>query len=707
MGNFFFQKNDTSLPIQKELKTFEFNYIFYFQSNSNPFDENQIKKWERYDTINQNNLNLKYEFYLKNKKIFCFPLLHPYDKYNVDFKEMKQIHQIDTLKKLNIKVEKLQKEDFQFFWKANKDPWNEKEEPIWVPYDEEDQSVLIEAYNNFLLDDFRNIADLKKPAYHFINFSKMIQINKHDTIKQRQVQRCHPKLVTNILRKNRFSTSYKKYSFKPDFIEQQTLNHNDFKNFFRKNNEIKKINKIYFKVFPEFHCELDIEQQLCFFQDNFSIEVSLEEIKSILIKEIYDLAKHDGHSEAKINTANKYKKEIEKINDCESFFDKIVYIYTMEGYLYKKLNHFLRNMNKSAFEKIKYYYTCLLSCFQYINENTELNNNNEDIIVYRASKFSDEEYNAYQAKDNTNIIRIFKEFLSTSMDIETTENFLEKDNENIKEFLWEIKIPKYIIKNEPYNFADISNKSKYVDEQEILIRSGAIIQIDEIIPYTREIGIKKVTYKNKFLKLCTLRSFSIASFFKLFSLDPLIKELNLSLNDLGKNVNNMLYLKEALQSSNSIQKLDLSDNILDFNKKNMFYLKEGLQNNNSIQILNLSWNKLGSNERDILYLKEGLLNNKSIKILNLSSNKLGSNEMNMVHLKEALQKNNSIQILNISSNKLGSNERDVQNLKEALLINKSIIELDLRDNNLCSNERDVQNLKEALQIKNSITNFYG
>jgi len=213
-------------------------------------------------------------------------------------------------------------------------------------------------------------------------------------------------------------------------------------------------------------------------------------MKSLLIQEISNLAKDDGHSVEKKASSNEYKKEIEKITDCKSFYEQIVRIYTMEGYLYKKMNHFLRNMNKSAFENIKYYYTCLLSSFEYFKENNKLNNNNEDIIVYRVSKFSDEEQIAYEAKDNRNIIRIFKEFLSTSMDKKTTEYFLNTDDENIKQFLWEITIPKDIIKNEPYNFSDISKYSKF-NEQEILIRSGAIIQINQIIPYTEQIGNKK------------------------------------------------------------------------------------------------------------------------------------------------------------------------------------------------------------------------
>jgi len=714
MENTQIYKQSTTLSIKEESKSPKLKYTFYWQSNPNPFNPQEIQTWDEYDTKNQIQLNINYELFLKDSKNFCFQLLHPSNNYNVDFQKMKQVHKTDTYKIRPIKVNNLfqeisksdknkKEEDFLFFWKANLDPWNQKEEPLWSPYDEEDQFILIEAYNNYFNDKSKKIVDLKKPADHFIDFSKMLQINKHNPDKQRSVQRCHPKLVTNIIRKNRFSTSNKNTIFKPDFIEKKTLKEDyDFRNFFKniKDEKTKKVNIIYFKVFPEFHCKLEIEEELCFFQDEFSIEISLEEIKSILIQEISNLAIDEEKSCGKNNSAQRYKKQIEKIEDYKTFFEKMVYIYTMESYLYKKLNNFLRNMNKIAFENIKYYYTCLLSSFQYFSKNHNLDNN-KDLIVYRASKFNKEELQFYKKNNNSNITRIFKEFLSTTIDIKTTQNFFEKNDRNINEFLWEIRIPKDLIINEPYNFADISNSSNF-DEKEILIRSGAIINIDQIIPYTEQIGNKTVNYINKFKKICTLKSFSMASFYKLISLDPTIKELNLYNNDLGSNEKNMLYLKEALQNNNSIQTLYLYNNNLGSNEKNMLYLKEALQNNNSIQTLSLNNNNLGSNEKNILYLKEALQNNNSIQTLNLGLNNLGSNEKNMLYLKEALQNNNSIQTLNLGWNNLGSNEKNMLYLKEALQNNNSIQTLNLNDNDLGSNEKNMLYLKEALQNNNSI-----
>jgi len=701
---------------EQEIDYTKHTYIFYQQSNFNHHNKDQIQIWDEFDLANQSYLNLKYEIYKKDSNDYCFTLLYPFNNYDIDFKKMHQIHRIDTCKIIPIKLELIEKnilidnqyseEDFLFFWKANNDPWDQKEKTVWAPYDEEDQYILTEAYKNFIADKFKEKVDLKKPADHFIDFSKMLQINKYDSDKQRPVQRSHPKLVTNIVRKNRFFTSHNKSKIKPEIIEQKILNKCNLKSFFKSSNEAtKKINKIYFNVFREFLCELEIEEQLCFFEDGTSIQVSLQEIKSILIQEISNLAKNAGDL-SMTNTDNKYKSQIEQIYDYKSFFEKMVFIYTMEGYLYKNLNFFLRNLNKSGFENIKYYYTCLLSSFQYFSKNTQFNFN-EDLVVYRASGYSEEEFQAYKAKNNQNIIRIFKEFLSTTIDYQTAMYFFNQDDNNslTKKFIWEIRIPKEIVKNEAYNFADISKFSIFTNEKEILIRSGAIIQIDQITPYTEKIGNEIIKFKNKFKKICTLRSFSYASFLKLISLDSSVIELDLSYNDLSSNDKKMLYLNEALEKNNSIQTLNLRENFLGANEKDMLYLKGALQKNNSILFLDLRGNSLGNFEVNMLYLKEALENNYSIKELNLSLNNLGSNDKNMLYLKEALEINKSIKKLDIQNNGLGLNDKNMEYLKEALEKNKSILKLYLGYNNLGANEKNMLYLKIAFEHNNKIKNL--
>jgi len=722
-------KSSRNVPVEKPSNQEVFQipklkFIFYWRSNLDPFNSYEIPSWDPYDLNNLNYLNLKYTEFIQDPNNYCVTLLHPLNNYEIDFLDMLQRHRTEKRSRpikveecIEEKKEDLKEEiayeshndsesesekDFLFFWKANIEPWEIKELPNWAPYDQEDQYILSQAYNTFLIDQTQNKVDLKKPADHFIDLSQMMQFNKIDSYKCRQIQRSFPGQIKNIVRINRFNTKAKNYQYNIDFMGEKVLNQYDYSFFFRniEQQKKKKFNKIYFCVFPENPCELELEESLSFFDDNSIIQISLEDLKLNLIQEMNTISK-EGEKNQKIHSALNYKLEIEKIKDLKSFCKQIVHIYTMEGFLYKKLNHFLRKLDQKEFQNIKYYYISLLSCFKYINQNTQINMN-QNLIVYRASRCSDEEFKKYEVNNNSKIIRVFKEFLSTSSDHLVSMNLFKKNDPNFKEFLWEISIPSEIIKYESSYFADISKYSQYPSEKELLIRSGAVIQIDKIVPYTEVINNQIIEYKNKFKKICTLKSFSLVSLFQMVVLDPSIEKLYLHENNLGENENNMLYLKEALENNRTIKVINLNMNNLGCNEKNMIYLKEALEKNDSIQELFLGSNNLGRNVKNMLYLKIALLKNNSIEDLNLWNNNLGINEMNLAHLKDILENNMSIRKIGLGGNKLGRNEKNMNFMKEALEKNNSLVELDLYDNNLRENQKNMLYLKQALEINRSI-----
>ena len=76
----------------------------------------------------------------------------------------------------------------------------------------------------------------------------------------------------------------------------------------------------------------------------------------------------------------------------------------------------------------------------------------------------------------------------TTKDYEESKKFIKKNDPIILEFFWEITIPNYIIKHEAINLADISQYSQFIYEKEILIKSGAVIHIEKIVPYSEIIN---------------------------------------------------------------------------------------------------------------------------------------------------------------------------------------------------------------------------
>jgi hypothetical protein len=695
-------------------------YSFYWKSNRDPFNNTEEDQWTPYDNKNQNLLNKGYENFLSNPSNDVVDLTGPSKIYFINFSMWMQISKLThTLRPLkveesidifNLDGNKIYpseafEENWLFFWNANQDPFNSNLEPKWSPYDLEDQKILKVAYENYLKDKSKSKYSLKPPSDYYVDFSRMYQTHKIDKSKIRPVQRCHPNSVSNVIRINRFNNSCTPDPIKINIIEKKEVG-GEFNQFvstiddMEKDNK-KKMNTVYFKVF-ENPINLEIDSNLSFFPDQFSINCSLAKIKEILIKEISDL----GYIVGVEKSTKKYAEEIMLIKDELTFFQIIVRLYTTEGFLYKRLNEYLRSGLKDNYELIKYYYVSLLASFKYFSKETiqKFSNTTEDLIVYRGSLFFENELEEYEKNLNTHTLRIFSEFLSTTSNIKQVHNFFHKDDKSVKQFFWIIRIPVDLIKLEPYNFCDISNVSVFKQEKEVLLKSGAIISIDEIKPYTE--GDNNVTFPNKYYKMCTLKSFSIQSLRSIVTFDKSITTLNLSFNYIGENEKIMLYLKEALEKNNSITTLNLSYNYIGLYEKAMLYLKEPLVKNKSIVRLDFTGNSFGTNEISMLYLKEVLEKNRSITTLILNNNSIGEKEGVMLHLKGALEKNKFIKSLHLNENLIGLHETTMLYLKQGLDKNTSITELDLGLDSIGENEEAMKYLKESLELNKSITTLF-
>jgi len=497
--------------LQVESETENEKFIFYWLSNTNPFANNQSEIWNEYDHKNQIHLNHKYQLFCQNLQISCFPLLSPADNYTIDFQKMIQIHRFDNYKirpiKIDTKKPKVSKilhsqyeDDSHFYWQANIDPWDNKQKPIWIKYEKEDQDVLIEAYKYFLENACKNTVELQN---YFIDFTQMVQIHKQNSLKKRPIQICHPSFISNTEKINKYNNYVEKIQSTTNLFQHDNFTKHISKYILDESSiESKKVKKIYFNLFPEFQCELLINEQYNFFEDFEVINMSLQQIKSILIQEISNISK-----EVEFNnlTTSKYIKHIELIHDYNTFFTIIAYIYSIEGYLYQKLNDFLRIQNKFL-QHLKYYYICLLASFQYLSKKSQLDKDKEQ-SVFIIKGCSDEEFQEIKNKSKGKINHIFKEFLKTTFDYISIENSLHKIYP-YKIIIWEIKISKDILANESCNFIDIVEFSEFIYEKEILIRDGATITIEELIPFKKLIDNKLFEYDNIFKIICTLQEFT-------------------------------------------------------------------------------------------------------------------------------------------------------------------------------------------------------
>ncbi len=193
-------KENAENKLTNKKRPLSLKYVFYWKTNEDPFDQTKEAIWKEYDQNNQIHLNEKYEVFLRDNDNFKILLLPPSHIYLVNLLEnYQEIIQLNKRKRLILPNKKN-----LFFWKSNTDPWNLREKSLWTLYDLEDQIFLNKTYNYFLNNPELSESNLITIPNFFIRFNKMLQINKYQSSRVRQIDLTIPSLISNIFRANRF-----------------------------------------------------------------------------------------------------------------------------------------------------------------------------------------------------------------------------------------------------------------------------------------------------------------------------------------------------------------------------------------------------------------------------------------------------------------------------------------------------------------------
>lgn len=714
MGNRLKPKPKLSISIsdsvvsRNSIPNYEGFYLFFWTENQN--EKGKKEKWYLFSPEDQEKLELNYQIILKKKQgkrfnekeIQDIPLNPPQENIMIDLIEFKRYHRKKPKEKICIIRERIsieyiennlvEKDDskFIFFWKSNANPFRSSSEKQWSPYDLEDQYSLKLAYALYRVNPYFDKGEIKKPNEHFVNFRNMMQISKRDTYRQRPIMRSLSDSVDNIVRLNRFfyqDTKQIEYEPQINIINKENIEVQNKEHFLAlltsEKDQIKEeINyTINFNVIQNISLKYQIKENLSFFKNNETIDIPFKTWLGYVEKEIHNL----GILLDKRNSFLQYIDVLNESTNSQNFFKKISKMYTLEGFLFRKLNEYLRVFDVIGLKNLKYFYNSLLASFEYFSKLAPPKgiDINKDLTVYRGSKVSDKEFNEYFNNNNENIVRVFNEFISTSRRRSRAYGFFKKNEENAKSFMWEIKIPAEFLQNERQHFAFIEDYSIFESEEEVLIKSGSVIHIEKIEPYEENGFI----VKNKYIKKCVLKSLEITKYLKTIKFDNSVQSLELGGNQLGFNPYNMRQLSMGLKNNKNIQRLYLWNNELGVNSENMRELANGLRDNDSIKLLNLWGNNLGCNSENIKELAEGLKENRHIQELLLWNNELGCNPENMKELSFGLKGNKSVNILSLENNEIGNNRENVKYLIEGLEGNETLQKLFLGENDICDEDK--------------------
>ena len=320
----------------------------------------------------------------------------------------------------------------EWMWKSNPNPWSKSEPAVWSHYSDVENLIIEEAFSNKLsdamLDDY------------YIDFKHKVQISSDDDNKQRPVQRVQCNREEKHLREDRFTT---------DPISPK-----------------RPFGGEYGWVSPfiiEVRRYLGLRRNQLPSKDEDIVPMIVEKAASGIIEEGKQIGKRCEAGKLANLLREKKDKGIEEVWKC------CAYLYSLESFLYKKLNEATRLIGSNDHEKVwrRKVRTlgpfCLLLWDNPFNKKLKTN-----MTLYRGAKLTDDQIAIYKnMAGDLEEYRSFQSFTSCSRNPQMAENFQNANVLFVMEVLFAFTV-------------DVSIISQYPHEEEELITPGVGFNVQRV-----------------------------------------------------------------------------------------------------------------------------------------------------------------------------------------------------------------------------------
>ena len=318
----------------------------------------------------------------------------------------------------------------EWMWKSNPDPFDKTQPEEWSHYSDVENLIMEEAFSikqhKVLIDDY------------CIDFDRNVQISKRDPSKQRPVKRMVRNREDKHLREERFVDTpiYGKRPFGGEYGWVSP-----------------------FIVEVRRHLRLQPEQLPS--KDRSIIPMLVEKAALGIIEEGNQIGR-PREAEHLANALLKMKgKKMKEVWQC------CAYLYSLEGFLYKKLNEAMRLVGDGEKEDVWRNKVQTLGPFALLLWDDPFNTRlKTDITLYRGAQLTEEQIASYAAMaKNPDEYRSFQAYTSCSRNRQKAEQFGNA--------LFLMKVVLAFI-------ADLSPASEYPDEEEELITPGVCFSVHRL-----------------------------------------------------------------------------------------------------------------------------------------------------------------------------------------------------------------------------------
>ena len=527
---------------------------------------------------------------------------------------------------------------------------------------------------------------IEKDVY-IIDISKFLQIKKSDIEKQRPIIRAKSDTQLNIIRVNRF-TSFINQNAKVNNIlnghqsDQNLQNKVTITKLFKKEIIYSKFD---LTLFALFNTEITLPSYIINELKTYFLELeilSTEEIISIIENELYTQANSlslDNSTEIiKYTPLSQVKSYVDKLKEENGFTlpEKLIILYTMEGFLVYHINEKLRNNN--FFTDVKLFFILLQASIVLVGDKYNQKNLidpliGDKIILYRGSKISTKVLEEDSQLYPDGKIVIFNEFLSTTNDYDTGIRFMRFGDlkEGLSRVLYKITVDIDIYKRNPNLLASVNDISKYEHEKEVLFSSSSIFKMSKIEKESDYYIVTMEFISNGYNKFDFIQYYSgeVLSLIDFNFSDEDIKDIILSFNNHNTKINTISF--DKINSTYEIKiysiLLEINNTLCTFyesmNRKEIIIGKSVVNNTIIKELFKWNMNKMGS-----IAISKALEINTSLTTLDLSRNQIGKE--GAIAISKALEKNTSLTTLDLWNNQIGKEEAIA--ISKALEINTSL-----------------------------------
>ena len=348
----------------------------------------------------------------------------------------------------------------QWEWKSNPNPFSTFEQPQWTAYPPLDNFRLEDA-----LSENKSEVDL---GNYIVSLKDMLQKSKENNYKQRPVRRNTEYFNSPEETKQGEEENIRGNRFfgveTPKTKNQMFGKLSDYLGFFEKRGpEIKE----FANLFQEVEATKDLDQLN-------------KKIIPCLINSMRTESKKKSDLEGEQKLVTLFEKEITSIED---FYGRVLKAYTIDCFLYKRVNKYLREVNWIDLHCLLPYVYCLCKAFFHpqFTSPPQINISQRDpMILYRGASISEDDIHFYNVK--TTKYFAWNSMTSTSRIRRIGEKFSYSDRSKTP-VLFLIEVPQSLENTKSANWIDIKPFSAIPKEDEVLLPPGSVFELKGVNRY--------------------------------------------------------------------------------------------------------------------------------------------------------------------------------------------------------------------------------